>query len=95
MGTLYYRERRFDVAKQTMDLNVVGMSCQHCVRAVKTAVEAVSGVEKVEVSLERNLATVDFDPGVATLQMIKAAIEDQGYSVAEEKGYSVANNGAP
>ncbi|MFI5369108.1 MAG: copper ion binding protein [Spirochaetia bacterium] len=79
------------MAKQTMDLNVAGMSCQHCVRAVKTGIEAVKGVEKVkvEVSLEKNLATVDFDPGVATLQMIKTAIEDQGYSVAEGKGYSV------
>jgi copper ion binding protein len=64
-----------------MDLNVTGMTCRHCVHAVKTAVEAVRGVEKVEVSLEKNLATVDFDPGVATLQMIKTAIEDQGYSV--------------
>ena len=69
------------MAKQTIDLNVEGMSCQHCVHAVKTAVEAVSGVDKVDVSLEKNRATVDFDPGVATLQMIKTAIEDQGYSV--------------
>ena len=75
-----------------MDLNVVGMSCKHCVHAVKTAVEAVNGVEKVDVSLEKNLATVAFDPGVATLQMIKTAIEDQGYSVAEDKGYSVAED---
>ena len=69
------------MAKQTIDLNVEGMSCPHCVHAVKTAVEAVSGVDKVDVSLEKNRATVDFDPGVATLQMIKTAIEDQGYSV--------------
>ena len=77
------------MGKQTMDLNVKGMTCNHCVHAVKTAVEALSGVQKVEVSLEKNLATVDFDPGVATLQMIKTAIEEQGYSVAEDKGYSV------
>ena len=69
------------MAKQTMDLNVVGMSCKHCVHTVKTAVEAVNGVKKAEVSLEKNLATVDFDPDVATPQMIKTAIEDQGYSV--------------
>jgi copper chaperone CopZ len=53
------------------------------VHAVKGAVAALSGVEKVEVSLEKNLATVDFDPGVTTLQMIKSAIEEQGYSVAK------------
>jgi copper chaperone len=77
-----------------MDLNVVGMSCQHCVRAVRTGIEAVKGVEKAEVSLEKNLATVYFDPGVATLQMIKTAIEDQGYSIAEDKGYSLAEDRA-
>ena len=41
------------------------MSCSHCVHAVKTAVKAVSGMEQMEVSLEKNLATADFDPGVA------------------------------
>jgi copper chaperone len=64
-----------------MDLNVEGMSCQHCVHAVKTAVEGVAGVEKVEVSLEKNLATVAFDPAVASLQSIRTAIEGEGYSV--------------
>jgi len=64
-----------------MDLNVEGMSCQHCVHAVKGAVAALTGVDKVEVSLEKKRATVDFDPGVTNLQAIKTAIEEQGYSV--------------
>jgi copper chaperone len=64
-----------------MDLNVEGMSCQHCVHAVKGAVAALNGVDKVEVSLEKKRATVDFDPGVTNLQAIKTAIEEQGYSV--------------
>ena len=69
------------MAKQTMDVNVEGMSCQHCVHAVKTAVAGLAGVDKVEVSLEKKLATVDFDPAVTSLQSIKAAIEGEGYSV--------------
>ena len=64
-----------------MDLNVEGMTCQHCVHAVKGAVAALTGVDKVEVSLEKKRATVDFDPGVTNLQAIKTAIEEQGYSV--------------
>jgi len=69
------------VPKETQDLNVQGMSCQHCVRAVKTSVSALDGVDTVEVSLEKNLVTVGFDPSRTSLKSIAAAIEDQGYSV--------------
>ena len=69
------------MAKETQDLNVQGMSCQHCVHAVKTSVSALAGVDSVDVSLEKNLVTVGFDPDKASLQSIRTAIEDQGYSV--------------
>jgi copper chaperone len=70
------------MAKQTLNLNVEGMSCQHCVHAVKSSVSALTGVDTVEVSLEKKLVTVGFDPAATNLQSIKSAIEDQGYSVA-------------
>jgi len=69
------------MAKQTMQLNVEGMSCQHCVKAVKGSVAAVAGVDTVEVSLERKLVTVGYDPALAGLPAVKAAIEDAGYFV--------------
>ena len=69
------------MGKQTMNLSVEGMSCQHCVHAVKSSVAVLAGVDKVEVSLEKKLVTVGFDPGLTSLQIIKTAIEDQGYSV--------------
>ena len=66
---------------QKLDLNVDGMSCQHCVHAVKSSVSALAGVATVEVSLEKKLATVSFDPAKTNREAITAAIEDQGYSV--------------
>jgi len=69
------------VSKQTQELNVQGMSCQHCVHAVKTSVSAIAGVDSVDVSLEKNLVTVGFDPAQTSLQSIETAIEDEGYSV--------------
>jgi copper chaperone len=69
------------MAKQTMDLNVQGMSCQHCVHAVKSSVSAVAGVADVDVSLESGKVKVGFDPALTNLAAITAAIEDQGYSV--------------
>ncbi|MBE3064154.1 MAG: heavy-metal-associated domain-containing protein [Spirochaetes bacterium] len=69
------------MAKQTMKLTVEGMSCQHCVHAVKTSVGGLKGVDGVDVSLEKSLVTVGFDPALVGLPAIKTAIEDQGYSV--------------
>ena len=66
---------------QKLDLNVDGMSCQHCVHAVKSSVSALAGVAAVDVSLEKKLATVSFDPAKTNREAITAAIEDQGYSV--------------
>ena len=69
------------MAKQTMKLTVEGMSCQHCVHAVKSSVGGLEGVDGVDVSLEKGLVTVGFDPTLVGLPAIKTAIEDQGYSV--------------
>ena len=69
------------MSTQKTDLRVEGMSCQHCVRAVKTAVGALKGVGGVEVFLEKNQVTVDYDPGLVSIQAIRTAIEDQGYAV--------------
>lgn len=77
----YFHYKETLVSKQTQELNVQGMSCQHCVHAVKTSVSALAGVDSVEVSLEKKLVTVGFDPAKTTLQSIETAIEDEGYSV--------------
>jgi copper chaperone len=69
------------MAKQTVTMNVEGMSCQHCVHAVKTAVSALKGVDAVDVSLEKKLVTVSLDPAVVGQPAVKAAIEGEGYSV--------------
>jgi len=65
----------------TERINVEGMSCQHCVHAVKTAVSALPGVASVDVSLEKKLVTVGFDPAKTGIPSITAAIEGEGYSV--------------
>jgi len=57
---------------------VRGMTCQGCVDTVTRAVEAVPGVEKVEVSLEKEQAVVMADPERATPEKIVAAIEQAG-----------------
>ena len=57
-------------------LSVTGMTCDHCVRSVTKALQAVAGVEKVSVSLDTGRARVD---GKAVPAALIRAIEDEGY----------------
>ncbi len=45
---------------QTLAFTVDGMTCGHCVRAVKELIEEVEGVSNVSVSLEDKEAVVSF-----------------------------------
>ena len=69
------------MSKENSILDVEGMSCQHCVNAVKSAVGELDGVEVVEVDLTIKKVSVDYDSSIVSLQKIKDAIEDQGYDV--------------
>jgi len=60
---------------------VDGMSCNHCVMAVKSAVEEIDGVTSAEVNLEQGTATVQLSGDVADCAIIEA-IEEEGFSVA-------------
>ena len=64
-----------------MTLNVEGMSCDHCVKAVNNALSAITGVSHIAVSLKDKTVSFNFDPAQASLQAIKAAITDAGYEV--------------
>lgn len=61
-------------------LTVSDMACEGCVESVREALEGVSGVESVEVSLDRGEARIrarDETPGSA----LETAVEDAGYTV--------------
>ena len=62
-------------------LSVGGMSCDHCVKAISKALEALPGISGVTVNLSGGTVTVEHDPARAPLERIAAEIEDQGYDV--------------
>ena len=66
---------------ETTIINVEGMSCEHCVKAVTNAVGALPGVGSVSVDLGAGTATVEYDASQTPLGKIKAEIEDQGFDV--------------
>ncbi len=57
-------------------LEVTGMSCNHCVAAVKGALEKVKGVQVATVDLAHGTATVT---GSADPTALVAAVQEQGY----------------
>ena len=61
-----------------LNIAVSGMSCQHCVRAVRTALESVPGVHVERVDVGK--AEVTYDEATTTLASITDAIADAGYS---------------
>lgn len=62
-------------------LHVDGMSCEHCVKTIRTVVGALPGVADVSVDLNLKTVTVNHDPAQSPLDKIRLEIEDQGYEV--------------
>lgn len=62
-----------------MELEVRGMSCSHCERAVTKALQAIDPGAKVAVDLAGGRVTVETARPRAD---VAAAIEDAGYTVA-------------
>lgn len=63
----------------TLDVN--GMTCSHCESAVKGALEALDGVNSVEVHLDTGKVDVTADEGGASIADMREAVEEQGYDV--------------
>ena len=62
-------------------INVEGMSCEHCVKAVTDALKNLAGMGSVIVDLESKTAAVEYDPQQVSIEKMVEAIEDQGYEV--------------
>lgn len=62
--------------KETVKIR--GMMCEHCENTVKKALEALSGVEKAEVSHETGTAILSLS-AVVKEEAIRKAVEDKDY----------------
>jgi copper chaperone CopZ len=64
-----------------LKLEVAGMSCGHCVQAVRNALGAVPGV-KVE-AVQVGSASVSYDESKATVGDLVDAVYNAGYEASE------------
>lgn len=62
-------------------INVHGMSCEHCERAVKNALTDLAGVASVSVDLKGKTVTVEYDENIVLIEAVKKEITETGYTV--------------
>jgi copper chaperone len=63
---------------ERLNLTIEGMSCEHCVRAVRGRLERTPGVKVDDVQV--GTATLEFDPAKTNVDDIEEAIADEGYT---------------
>jgi copper chaperone len=64
-------------------LKVSGMTCQHCVKSVREALEQQDGVRSADVDLQAGRAVVDFDEARVTPGQLAGAVAEEGYEAEE------------
>ena len=62
----------------TVEFQVDGMSCQHCVAAITNAIREHDAAAQVQVDLASGRVTVD---SAQPVDALKAAIDEAGYTV--------------
>jgi len=69
------------MAQKALTMDVAGMSCEHCKKAVEEALMTLEGVEKASVDLSKNIVEVNFDRDKTSEEDLKEAITAAGYEV--------------
>lgn len=65
----------------TQTYTVTGMTCDHCAASVREEIQAIAGVESVDVVVESGAVTVtSAEPLDAAA--VKAAVEEAGYQLS-------------
>ena len=79
---LHHKHRKSEETVMKKTLFITGMMCAHCENHVKTALEALPGVESALVSKDSGTAEVVLSQPVAD-DVLTKAVTDGGYEVTE------------
>ncbi len=64
-------------------LRISGMSCQHCVHTIASALQNVTGVTRAAVDLSRGRGTVEYDALQTSASALANIVMDEGYAAEE------------
>ena len=73
------------VATEHAEFGVIGMSCASCVTAIESALGALTGVDRADVNVGTQRATVDYDPTQVSENELQAAVAASGYRLTPAK----------
>jgi len=68
---------------QKLNIGIGGMTCANCSARVERALNRVEGVSTASVNLATEKATVSYEPGAVSAELIADTIRQAGYSVLE------------
>ena len=74
------------VGRGTLTIPVEGMTCASCVLRVEKALKKVEGVSAASVNLATEQTTITFDPLKVTVDRLRDAVSDAGYSLGKPIG---------
>lgn len=63
---------------EKVEFTIEGMTCEHCVRAVKGRLEHTDGVKVEDVRV--GTAKIEYDPSKTNIDDLEEAIADEGYT---------------
>jgi copper ion binding protein len=69
------------ISTDTTTVTVTGMTCEHCVRAVREELTELGGVSRVDVDLASGKVTLHTSAPVEP-DAVRAAVEEAGYEVS-------------
>lgn len=73
------------VGAENVTLNITGMTCAACANRIEKNLSKVPGVDKANVNLATEKASVTFNPSEASVEDLIEKVKKTGYGVQEEK----------
>ncbi|WP_170007465.1 heavy metal translocating P-type ATPase [Bacillus fonticola] len=70
---------------ENVSLNITGMTCAACATRIEKNIAKVPGIQKANVNLATEKASVTYNPSEASVEDIIAKVKKTGYGVQEEK----------
>jgi Cu+-exporting ATPase len=75
----------YQVIHEKISLQIAGMTCTNCAKAIEKALNAKEGIYSAAVNFATERVLVEYNSGQISLVSIKKAIQDVGYEVIGHK----------
>lgn len=76
---IYIKKIKEENKMKETNLKIEGMHCAGCSTRLEKVLNNLEGIEKAQVSLQEEKATIKYDENKISLESIKEAIEDAGF----------------